>query len=156
MEVEIGDECCVCYTEFDEETTVLFQDEQNSEWKKGAYCYDCTQYLIDSNWKKYVDDVEKADCKRSLRNALKSGPPVNMRDVGFPCENNNGEVYKFKTNDSEFSAKLKGSLEGEQRLKWWDHYKAILEAMEDHPEKDKKDELTDEISSGLEKTTIEA
>jgi hypothetical protein len=153
MEIEIGDECCVCYTEFDEETTVMFQEKQDSEWKKGAYCYDCTQYLIDNNWKKYMDDVEKADCKRSLRNALKCGPPINMRDVGFPCENE-GEVFKFKTNNIEFSAKLKDSLEGEKRHKWWNDYKAILDAMEDLPEKLKLDET--QINNTNKKDIVQA
>ena len=129
--LDIGDECVVCYNEFTEKTKVLYQDNPDSEWKTGQYCYYCTEYLLKSNWQKYKDDVEKADCKRSLRNALKAGPPINMRDIGFPCQNDNGEVYKMKCNNVEFSPKLEGSLTGKEREEWWTHYKAIMNAMEE-------------------------
>jgi hypothetical protein len=136
--IEIGEECCICYSEFDDETKVLFQDNPDSEWKLAAYCYDCTQHLKKTLWDKYKNDVEKADCKRSLRNALKSGPPINIRDIGFPCENESGEVYKAKCNEKEFSPKLEGVFEGKNRQDWWDHYKAIMNAMDEIKEEDEK------------------
>ena len=135
--VEIGDECCICFTDFDNETKVLYQDKPDSEWKTAAYCFECTKHMLKSNWQMYKDKVEKADCKRALRGALKSGPPINMRDIGFPCDNDTGEVLKMKCNDSEFSPKLEGSLEGDERNKWWEHYNAIMNAMD---EEDKKGE----------------
>lgn len=129
--IEIGDECRVCYTEFDEETKVLYKDNPESDWKTSAYCVDCTKLMLKSNWQIYKDKVEKADCKRALRNALKDGPPINMRDIGFPCKNDNGEVLKMKCNDVEINPKLEGSLEGEERMKWWEHHKTIMAAMDE-------------------------
>ena len=43
----------------------------------------------------------------------------------------------MKCNDAECSPKLEGSLEGDERNKWWEHYNAIMNAMD---EEDKKGE----------------
>jgi hypothetical protein len=130
-QIHIGDNCLICYEDLDDEIKVMYQDNPSSNWKQGGYCIDCTEMLKNNLWNKYKNDVEKADCKRSLRNALQAGPPINIRDVAFPCENKTGEVYKLKCGEDEINPKLEGSLVGEEREKWWVQYKAILDAMDD-------------------------
>jgi hypothetical protein len=130
-QIQIGDTCLICFDDLDNDNIVMYQDNPNTEWKQGGYCIDCTKLLKNSQWNKYKNDVEKADCKRSLSNALQTGPPINIRDVAFPCYNSTGEVYKLKCTEEDIDPKLEGSLVGEERDKWWNQYKAILEAMDD-------------------------
>jgi len=129
--IQIGDNCLVCFEDLDDDLKVMYQDKPESEWKQGGYCIDCTEMLRKSLWIKYKNDVEKADCKRSLRNALSAGPPINIRDIAFPCDNETGEVYKMKCGNDEIDPKLEGSLVGEERNEWWKQYNAILDAMDD-------------------------
>ena len=137
-DIGIDDDCLCCWAvELDDETTVFYKESDTSEWKKGGYCIDCTKYLLDTQWQTYSDGVKKADCRKSLRDSLENGPPINLRDRAFPCENNTKEVFELKNNNENISPKLKGSLEGKERQEWWEHYKAILNALEDKPE-DKK------------------
>lgn len=132
--VNIGDDCLCCWAvELDDETTVFYKDTDNSEWKVGGYCIDCTNHLLNTQWQTYSDGVKKADCRKSLRDSLENGPPINLRDRAFPCQNESKEVYSLKNNGEVLNPKLKDSLEGDERTQWWDHYKAILNALEDNP-----------------------
>jgi hypothetical protein len=83
----------------------------------------CVSYLLTLQFKKYVEDVAKSDCRAELRRLLTKGPPVNLKEeVGLPTPDGSGEVYRlwFSSDKEEHSAKLEGSLEGEERKAWWD------------------------------------
>jgi hypothetical protein len=129
-EFEVDDECLSCYDDFTDETSVQYRDIPDGKWKKSPYCMMCMTYLQDNNWSKYMTDVKKADCKASLRRAMKDGPPINIRDSAIKCDNTSNEVYQLLYKNTIKSAKLKDSFEGDARTEWWDEWKNILETME--------------------------
>ncbi|CAM9715984.1 unnamed protein product [Heterosigma akashiwo] len=59
---------------------------------------------------------------------LKEGPPVNVKDkTALECPDGS-EVFRlwYSSDQAEHSAKLDGSLEGDERQAWWDEKKAFL------------------------------
>ena len=145
----VGDECLVCFEDFDEELTIEYQDKPDANWKKSPYCYYCVKHIQDTKWGDYVKSVEQADCKASLRRAMADGPPINIRDKVFESETDNpsGEIHMLRYKGESLSAKLKGSLNGEERDKWWSEWKDILQTMEVEDEKEKQSESSTESST---------
>jgi hypothetical protein len=42
------------------------------------FCATCVDYLLTSQWQKYVDQLAKASCKAEQRRLLDKGPPINI------------------------------------------------------------------------------
>jgi hypothetical protein len=124
-------ECVVCCDTIDEKTFVLYKDQKEGEWKSSSFCSSCVKHMIKTSWKTYVDKIEKADCADALKKSVNIGPPINFRDQGVPCENKTKEVQSFYYDGESQSAKLEGSLIGEERTKWWDNVKAEIKRMEE-------------------------
>lgn len=122
--------CLSCYGDFSEVESFEYNDSPNSEWRKAPYCIECFNHIKSTQFKKYKKSVDTADCVAALRRCVQEGPPVNVRDKGFKCNNENGEVYQYKYNGNIHSAKLEDSIEGEERQKWWDDMKSALAQME--------------------------
>ena len=112
--------CCqYCTDNLLEENFVLYKDNEDSEWKSCIYCKKCVTYMIQTKWQEYIDKVASANCEAELRRLLlRDGPPVNFRDNFVKCMNTGREVCKFYFSGQEQSAKLEGSLVGEERDKW--------------------------------------
>lgn len=124
-------ECKCCFNSIEMSNIVYYCDSDRYEWKISQYCYDCLTYMLDNNWKAYTDSIEKTECLAELRNMVKIGPPINIRDQnGLPCSNQSGEVYMFKYNKELINAKLNGSLVGIDRDKYWDDIKNRLRMVE--------------------------
>jgi hypothetical protein len=69
---------------------------------------------------------------------LQAGPPINLKDkTALPCPDD-AEIHSlwYMEDNKEHSAKLKGSLEGEERQKYWDEQKKFYIAEE--PEESKE------------------
>lgn len=120
---ELDSECSYCFENITKDNFVLYQNKERGEWYKFQYCSSCVVFIINNQWNKYVQDVEKTDCMRSLESLLEMGPPINFRDRNI--ENNN-EIHKFYYSGSEQSAKLAGSLIGEERITWLNNKKKLL------------------------------
>lgn len=110
--------CISCYDNITNENYVLYKDNEISPWKSCNFCEICIINMIETQWELYVQNVATEDCEPTLRKLLNKGPPINLRENSIICDNEQSEVYKFWFANSEQSAKLKGSLEGEQRNKW--------------------------------------
>jgi len=133
-----GEDCVCCFEPFEGSNKVDYQNHVDDSWRQSPYCLDCITHLQNTNWDKYINDVTKADCKASLRRALEDGPPIYIRDKAFETEgiNNTGEIFQLRCEGKVISAKLKGSLEGDERNKWWNEWKNIMETMNTADNKD--------------------
>ena len=126
----------------------------DGNWLPSTMCESCVGTILKTQFHAYKDRLAKSDCKAEQRRMLKAGPPVNISvrifvfiqcclttyaqdKHGFPCpEGHSGEVHKlwYASSNEEASAKLDGSLEGEERMKWWKDQKAFL--IEDEVDED--------------------
>ena len=113
--------CQCCFDDITNENMVKYQINNNSKWLTSNYCETCVNFLQETSWKIFTDQVEKADCKKALQKILDVGPPINLRDKsGFPNPLDNNlltEIDKLFlcSENKEKSAKLKGSLIGKDR-----------------------------------------
>ena len=116
------------------------------------YCQLCLDsQFIAQQWQTYLDNISKADCAAALRRLITKPPPINVKDAGLPCEDNTatqddtergeGEVHSFwyASDGEEHSAKLSGSLMGEERRRFWEEKKDFLTVTELEEERQKKE-----------------
>eukprot|EP00596_Hydrurales_sp_CCMP1899_P001337 CAMPEP_0119041888 /NCGR_PEP_ID=MMETSP1177-20130426/14160_1 /TAXON_ID=2985 /ORGANISM="Ochromonas sp, Strain CCMP1899" /LENGTH=105 /DNA_ID=CAMNT_0007008289 /DNA_START=231 /DNA_END=548 /DNA_ORIENTATION=+ len=100
-----------------------------------------------TQWSTYTTALEKTTCKAEQRRLLAKGPPINVSDTkALPCPDG-GEVHTlwYMSDGLERSAKLEGSLTGEDRQKYWDEQASFYIAEEVDDEGDeKKDEISAE------------
>ena len=121
-------------------------------WLPSVYCQQCVDgQFIANQWQTYLDNISKADCAAALRRLITKPPPINVKDAGLPCEDSataeddtergEGEVHSFWYNSdgAEHSAKLSGSLTGEERQRFWQDKKDFLTVTEVEEERQKKE-----------------
>lgn len=130
--------CQCCYDELNKDNSAKYTDKKGGDKMDSIFCRECIEIVLDTQWNTYVNLIKKADCAAALKRAIDIGPPTNLRDPkAFPCDNKSKEVYTFYYGKRKKSAKLKGSLEGEERMKWWNEYLSIQKAMEQAEKADK-------------------
>jgi len=127
-----GSACACCWEDLSSENYVEYRVEAEGEWKPCGFCMDCVGMLLQSQWKTYTEGLAKSTCKAEQRRMLEKGPPINVSDKSaMPCpdgtDKGNAEVHSlwYMSDGEEHSAKLDGSLEGEERQKYWDEQKAF-------------------------------
>ena len=119
------------------------------------YCQLCIEsQFIEKQWETYLSNIAKADCAAALRRVITNAPPINVKDAGLPCEDTaeeggtaggaergKGEVesFWFCSDGQPHSAKLKGSLTGEERQRFWREKKEFLTATEEEEERQKRE-----------------
>lgn len=101
------DSCKLCFEDITDDSIVKYRMSEIDEFKKFVYCSECLELLIDGQWDKYVTNLKKVDCEKSLLSLVNDGPPINFRDTYIE---DNKEIYEFYYNNKVSSAKLKGSL----------------------------------------------
>ena len=128
---EIKD-CKCCLSEINSNNYVLYKDNIESEYKSSFFCSDCVSILVETGWNTYISNVNNADCAAALKRLIEKGPPINLRDdYGVPCDNENNEVVIFYFGDGIKSAKLNGSLVGDERLIWWGEMALLQKTLAD-------------------------
>jgi len=65
--------CGICCEEMDNENTPWLDQEFQSST---IFCLDCLKYMIDNNFSRYIGDIAKADCEKSLGSALSDPIPM--------------------------------------------------------------------------------
>jgi len=124
-------ECECCYCEVDDSNYTLYRENKEDVWKSSKYCKTCVAHLLITGWETYLKHVKDADCAAALRRVIKNGPPINLRDsLAFPCKGDN-EVDAFYYDGEIQSAKLAGSLVSDEREKFWNQQRQILQLMEE-------------------------
>lgn len=120
--------CLICYDDINETNYIEYKTNEHSEWHPSYFCLDCTNLLIKSQYHQYINSVQKTECKREQKALLNAGPPINVKDKnGFP-ESEGKELFSlwYFSDKKIHSAKLDGSLEGEERKKLWEELKKFL------------------------------
>ena len=77
---EEGASCLCTWDDIDEETYCEYQTAPSMLWYPAKYSAEVVQELIDTQFKNYVDNVQKSDCARELRRLLTAGPPIWVSD----------------------------------------------------------------------------
>lgn len=106
------DSCKLCFEDIANDSIVKYRISEIDEFKNFVYCIECLELLIDGQWEKYITNLKKVDCEKSLLSLINSGTPMNFRDTYIE---ENKEIYEFLANNKIFSAKLKGSLNENER-----------------------------------------
>jgi hypothetical protein len=85
--------------------------------------------LLDTQFEQYINTVKTTDCQATLRRLLKNGPPIYISDKhGLPLEEGDTHVTTlwFAVDNRERSGKLKGAVDGEERVKLWKELNEFL------------------------------
>jgi len=132
-----------CFGDLDKDCYVEYKATTDGPWLASKFCETCVGYLLTSQFQKYKDSLANTKCKAEMRRLVEAGPPVNVFDKNaLPCENDtkNGEVAVlwYSSDGQEHSAKLEGSLEGEERAKYWEEIKKFYSAEEPEDEQEQK------------------
>lgn len=125
-----------CWDDLAAETYVEYRSAADAPWQPSGYCQNCIEQVQKTQWSTYKTSLEKTTCKAEQRRLLARGPPINISDAkALPCADN-GEVHSlwYMTDGAEHSAKLEGSLTGEERQKYWDEQEAFY--IKDEPEEE--------------------
>jgi len=106
------------------------------KWKPALFELSVIQQLLNDQFEQYVERVKTTNCQAELRRLLASGPPIYISDKhGLALDESEEYVIKlwYACDGNERSAKLKGALEGEERMKLWEELKSfiIVEGKED-------------------------
>ncbi|GAW82589.1 hypothetical protein, conserved [Plasmodium gonderi] len=120
--------CLICYDDIDESNYIEYKTSHTSEWYPSMFCLNCTEILIQTQYHKYINNVQKSECLREQKNLLEMGPPINVKDKnGFPLSEGN-EIHSlwYFCDKKIHTAKLDGSLVGEERVNLWNELKNFL------------------------------
>lgn len=120
--------CLICYEDIGEDNYIEYKVSENSEWYPCKFCKDCTEILLQGQFHNYMKSVQKSDCVKEQKSLIESGPPINVKDKnGFP-QTDGKEVHSlwFFSDKQIHSAKLDGSVVGEERIKLWEELKKFL------------------------------
>mmetsp|Transcript_27494 Transcript_27494/g.55017 ORF Transcript_27494/g.55017 Transcript_27494/m.55017 type:complete len:118 (+) Transcript_27494:63-416(+) len=113
------------------------------KWKPAQFELCIVEELLKTQFRDYVNRVQKADCQAELRRLLASGPPTHVADKhGFPLDDGEDRVERlwFARDGKEQSARLDGSLEGEEREQLWQTLRAFLTEGKDDAEEGSPDD----------------
>lgn len=128
----MSDNCLCCFDTIEKENIVLYKYDQSHDWKMSKYCKSCVILLLNTQWEKYKNGL-KDDCKKTVKNLIIAGPPINIKDkFGFPNSNDDknkesDEVQLLQYDGKIQCAKLVDSLIGEEREQFWNELKSLLE-----------------------------
>jgi len=119
-----------CWEDLNEEIYCEYQSIEGGPWLPSGFCRSCVEELLKSQYAGYVNSLKTTKCKAEQRRLLQRGPPVNISDAkALPCaDSESGEVHAlwFMGTGKVHSAKLEGSLLGEERQRFWDEQKAFF------------------------------
>lgn len=121
QEPKEGSTCLCCWDDLTEDTYVEYQTSEASPWLPAGYCSSCIEELLSTQFHQYVKAITTTTCKAEMRRLLNKGPPINLQDAkALPCPDDK-EVYSlwFSKDKLVHSAKLDGSLVGDEREKFW-------------------------------------
>ena len=116
-----------CWDDIDATSYVEYRASQEAEWKSSGFCQVCVSYLLTSQWELYTSALAKTTCKAEQRRLLAAGPPMNLKDAKALETPDGAEVHSlwFMSDGQEHSAKLDGSLLGDERTKYWEDQKSF-------------------------------
>jgi len=130
-----GLECMATMDDITEEDNNFceYQTAPSGRWHPSLYSADVVRRLISTQFGEYVSGVRKADCAADLKRRLASGPPIWIADKhALPVEEPDTHICRvwFADDGKEYSAKLKGCVEGAEREALWEELKKFTPVTE--------------------------
>jgi hypothetical protein len=125
---EMSLDCSICFNEISK--GVEYRKNTSNEWFETSVCLDCVMHLKKTQYNDYINQIQTTDCKRTLKRLLDMGPPVWIYDVNIFKDvdyEKNENIIEFKYNDECRSARLDGSVEGDERIALWESLKNLRE-----------------------------
>ena len=113
----------------EDENYVEYQTAPSGAWHAAKYAEETVCRFIRVQFDEYVAGVRKADCEADLRRRIGKGPPIWLADKhALPVPDDDTHVCRLwlARTGREYSAKLKGALEGDARQKLWDELSAFM------------------------------
>jgi hypothetical protein len=98
-------ECGICFDEITYQNIVYYYINNNKTQSK--FCCDCTEYMIENHFQKYINDIANADCEKSLFSALANPIPLNLT-VDTYKKSQQIDLIEFPT--KQISGKLKKNI----------------------------------------------
>ena len=138
-----GMECLAMFEPIDETNYVEYQAAPTGKWRPCLYGAEMIEGLRTSQYKNYMERIQKSDCKAEMKRLMESGPPVWVTDKhACPLEEGETHVCKlwFMSDNREVSAMLEGACDGEERQKLWDELKSVHAASEEADAAEKSEE----------------
>lgn len=136
MDTESEITCLVCYDDITEETKTLYKrydNKNDTDYVESRCCTVCLKHMLDISWDNYVKQIKNADCEAQMKRLLEHGPPINLRCINILSSDSENKIDPKEEFESFYfdndiqSAKLKGSLIGEEREKWIHEQQQVLE-----------------------------
>lgn len=150
-----GLECLCLFEDIDASNYVEYRAFPSGVWRPAKFCESVVEQFLDTQFEKYMDDVEKAskDCAAAVRRLVVKGPPTHLSDpIALALDgtlkllkewttcfshlrtHTDGEeridLLWFSSSNTERSALLKGALVGDERERLWNDQKEVLASME--------------------------
>ena len=113
-----GLECAATYEDItaEDENYVEYQTAPSGAWHAAKYAEETVCRFIRVQFDEYVAGVRKADCEADLRRRIGKGPPIWLADkhaLPVPDDDTHACRLWLARTGREYSAKLKGALEGD-------------------------------------------
>ena len=102
------DECKICYDEITNNTIVY--NWINNYRSKSNFCSECVNHMINNNFNNYINDINKADCEKSLKSALSVPIPLNLT---IDSLKKSQQIDFIEYSDKKISAKLEKKISDE-------------------------------------------
>eukprot|EP00628_Pelagophyceae_sp_CCMP2097_P008487 CAMPEP_0184118666 /NCGR_PEP_ID=MMETSP0974-20121125/21557_1 /TAXON_ID=483370 /ORGANISM="non described non described, Strain CCMP2097" /LENGTH=147 /DNA_ID=CAMNT_0026421815 /DNA_START=89 /DNA_END=528 /DNA_ORIENTATION=- len=129
-----GMECVFTYEDIDADSYCEYQTAPSLLWRAAKVGDSAAEQLRTTQFKAYMERMQKTDCQAELKRLLASGPPTFVYDaVGLPLpdgETHVAQLWSFATK-SERSALCEGASVGDARQKQWDELISIHAATQD-------------------------
>jgi hypothetical protein len=103
-------ECMVCMSSIDD-NDIVYYSLDNINWLEHTFCYNCVKQLILNSWNRYVNNIKKADCEKSLKTCLENGL---INRITLDGTITSSVIIKIKNNDNIYETKLTDSLSDEE------------------------------------------
>jgi len=117
----------ICKCCLEEEEEVRYRDKPDGKWMVCIYCEECVKYMLNTQFKNYIEQVKNEKCKKSLERLISMGPPENFRDPKVFCDNERNEVYAFEN----FSAKVERNCSKEELKEYFEFVSNISKLKND-------------------------
>lgn len=107
-----------------------WRPNSSENWIPSKYCYGCVTRVRNESFSSYIESIKTATCPKQLRKLIEAGPPIYVSDpAAFPVQEGD-HVYEFRRfypdgTEEVVSARLVGSVIGEERERLWGELQAI-------------------------------
>ena len=105
-----------------------YQTAPSGSWHASGFGAESVRRLICTQFADFVRGVRTATCEADLRKRLERGPPLWLEDqYGLPLPEGDTHVCRvwFAADGKEYSAKLRGGVDGTERDALWSELKAF-------------------------------